>query len=109
LTVVVALAAMASSPLRASQPERHTVSPTKHVIVLIGENRTFDNVFGTYVGYSTLDLFEGMTAQVLEHCRLIPSCSRIQPSSLPLMRSAATGIPASSNRSTYSATAREFR
>src|SRR5262249_14347235 len=26
-----------------------TASPIKHVIVLIGENRTFDNVFATYV------------------------------------------------------------
>jgi len=26
-----------------------TESPIKHVIVLIGENRTFDNVYGTYV------------------------------------------------------------
>jgi phospholipase C len=28
---------------------RKTATPIKHVIVLIGENRTFDNVFGTYV------------------------------------------------------------
>src|SRR5262249_45379135 len=26
-----------------------TATPIKHVIVLIGENRTFDNVYGTYV------------------------------------------------------------
>ena len=26
-----------------------TTTPIKHVIVLIGENRSFDNVFGTYV------------------------------------------------------------
>jgi len=26
-----------------------TTSPIKHVIVLIGENRTFDHVFATYV------------------------------------------------------------
>jgi len=26
-----------------------TASPIKHVIVLIGENRTFDNIYGTYV------------------------------------------------------------
>jgi hypothetical protein len=28
--------------------EPSTATPIKHVIVLIGENRTFDNVFGTY-------------------------------------------------------------
>src|SRR5262245_33739596 len=26
-----------------------TATPIKHVIILIGENRTFDNVYGTYV------------------------------------------------------------
>src|SRR5262252_1319835 len=29
--------------------ERSTATPIKHVIVIIGENRTFDNVYGTYV------------------------------------------------------------
>ena len=28
--------------------DRNTVSPIKHVIVIIGENRTFDHVFATY-------------------------------------------------------------
>jgi phospholipase C len=28
--------------------DRDTVSPIKHVIVIIGENRTFDHVYGTY-------------------------------------------------------------
>ncbi len=30
-----------------SQPQ--TATPIKHVIILIGENRTFDNIYGTYV------------------------------------------------------------
>src|SRR5499427_1239299 len=29
--------------------DRQSATPIKHVIVLIGENRTFDNVYGTYV------------------------------------------------------------
>ena len=29
--------------------DHRTATPIKHVIVLIGENRTFDNVYGTYV------------------------------------------------------------
>jgi phospholipase C len=29
--------------------DRSTLTPIKHVIVVIGENRSFDNVFGTYV------------------------------------------------------------
>jgi len=32
-----------------AQEKTHTRSPIKHVIVLIGENRTFDHVFATYV------------------------------------------------------------
>src|SRR6202050_5483925 len=28
--------------------EQHTSSPIKHVILIIGENRTFDHVFATY-------------------------------------------------------------
>src|SRR5262249_43101544 len=63
----IALAAMASGPTglartsaaqrTASDQESHegdgggvrTATPIKHVIVIIGENRTFDNVYGTYV------------------------------------------------------------
>ena len=32
-----------------SAEERATETPIKHVIVIIGENRTFDNIFATYV------------------------------------------------------------
>src|SRR5580693_6101410 len=32
-----------------AQERAHTDSPIKHVIVLIGENRTFDHLFATYV------------------------------------------------------------
>ena len=31
-----------------SSPSMHTRTPIKHVIVIIGENRSFDNVFATY-------------------------------------------------------------
>jgi phospholipase C len=38
-----------SSPHRASgKGERETTTPIKHVIVIIGENRSFDHVFATY-------------------------------------------------------------
>jgi phospholipase C len=46
-----------SAPASADSPEasegadsgsRDTATPIKHVIVLIGENRTFDNIYGTY-------------------------------------------------------------
>ncbi|MGZ4995521.1 MAG: alkaline phosphatase family protein [Methylobacter sp.] len=32
-----------------AETDHETATPIQHVIVLIGENRTFDNVFGTYI------------------------------------------------------------
>jgi phospholipase C len=50
------LIALMSIPLPASaerrdsdEAEQKTATPIKHVIVIIGENRTFDNIFATYV------------------------------------------------------------
>lgn len=45
------LAAIAiTTPARSADPDPPTtVTPIKHVIVVIGENRTFDHVYGTYV------------------------------------------------------------
>jgi phospholipase C len=34
---------------RHDKDDAHTATPIKHVIVIIGENRTFDNVYGTYI------------------------------------------------------------
>jgi phospholipase C len=36
-----------------AQEKPHTRTPIKHVIVLIGENRTFDHLFATYVPRGT--------------------------------------------------------
>jgi phospholipase C len=33
----------------ANANDRHTSSPIKHVVVIIGENRTFDHIFATYL------------------------------------------------------------
>jgi phospholipase C len=53
VTMVTLLGGQAAAPVaRAAQSgkdEPDTATPIKHVIVIIGENRTFDNVFGTYV------------------------------------------------------------
>src|SRR5262245_60255591 len=57
LVAVVALTALLGGPPANSIPsaaaapgdERDTVTPIKHLIVIIGENRTFDNLYGTYV------------------------------------------------------------
>jgi len=50
------LAALMSFPVPAYSENRdsdeanqNTATPIKHVIVIIGENRTFDNIFATYV------------------------------------------------------------
>src|SRR5262245_42991041 len=53
--VATVLAALMSCGLAAADDRNDrpdgvkTATPIKHVIVLIGENRTFDNVYGTYV------------------------------------------------------------
>jgi acid phosphatase len=47
LTASVSLAAMASAAA-AHQQQPATTTPIKHVIVIIGENHSFDNVFATY-------------------------------------------------------------
>ena len=48
---LVAVVANLGTPLPLTaqdQPQRSTATPIQHVIVIIGENRTFDHVFATY-------------------------------------------------------------
>jgi phospholipase C len=45
---MLALFANMSTPLSAAAQDAATATPIKHVIVIIGENRTFDHVFATY-------------------------------------------------------------
>jgi phospholipase C len=68
-TLGASLAGAAPPPRPNSQPgsnanDNRTVSPIKHVIVIIGENRSYDHVFATYVpqhGQFTWNLlFEGI-------------------------------------------------
>src|SRR5438045_7712037 len=40
---------IAPSSLNAQTRRTSTASPIKHVIVILGENRTFDHIFATYV------------------------------------------------------------
>src|ERR1700734_957985 len=47
-TIGAALAGAVPPPNK-SNPDNNTVTPIKHVIVIIGENRSFDHVFATYV------------------------------------------------------------
>src|SRR5260221_4916655 len=52
VVTAVAVSLVATQSMAASVPlapnDDNTTSPIKHVIVLIGENRTFDHVFATY-------------------------------------------------------------
>ena len=57
LCAVALIAVVAALPVHSADPE--TATPIKHVIVVIGENRSFDHVYGTYVpksGDSILNL-----------------------------------------------------
>jgi len=53
LAAVVATQLLVATPLRAQTDtgsnDGKTTSPIKHVIIIIGENRSFDHVFATYV------------------------------------------------------------
>jgi phospholipase C len=51
---VIAMTANAAAPVAASAAtagthDRATTTPIQHVIIIVGENRTFDHVFATYV------------------------------------------------------------
>jgi phospholipase C len=47
----LAIGSAFAAPLSSNQPSRDsdTATPIKHVIVIVGENRSFDHVFATYV------------------------------------------------------------
>src|SRR5579862_2694495 len=52
LAAVVASQLLVAAPVRANDGNSNdgkTTSPIKHVIIIIGENRSFDHVFATYV------------------------------------------------------------
>jgi len=48
-TIGASLANAAPQPPRSQDRDHQTTTPIKHVIVIIGENRSFDHVFATYV------------------------------------------------------------
>ena len=49
MVVQLSLGGLLAVPVRAQEGGGNTASPIQHVIVLIGENRTFDHLFATYV------------------------------------------------------------
>ncbi|HUO68100.1 MAG TPA: phosphoesterase, partial [Gammaproteobacteria bacterium] len=42
------LALLAANTACADPPKHGTTTPIEHLIVVVGENHTFDNVYGTY-------------------------------------------------------------
>lgn len=48
LTYNASFALAAQSPFGENQNDRVTRSPIKHLVVILGENRTFDHIFATY-------------------------------------------------------------
>jgi len=60
------LQANGPAPARFSAESANTATPIKHLIVIVGENHTFDNVFATYkpqTGQTVLNLFsEGIVS-----------------------------------------------
>ena len=49
LALCISGGAIAADPAPSPRDAVKTATPIKHVVVVIGENRTFDHVFGTYV------------------------------------------------------------
>src|SRR5579864_1026949 len=45
----LSLGGMLAVPARADDDAPRTTTPIKHVIIIVGENRSFDHVFATYV------------------------------------------------------------
>ena len=52
---VCALVGIALAPMSAAAAEAGTRTPIKHVIIIIGENRTFDHIFATYTPVNKKD------------------------------------------------------
>ena len=50
----------------ATSNDNNTTSPIKHVIVIIGENRTFDHVFATYKPVSS-DTVDNLLSKLDHH------------------------------------------
>ena len=49
------LATSSVAPAYAAGNDNNTASPIKHVIIIIGENRSFDHVFATYTPSNSTD------------------------------------------------------
>lgn len=89
--------ALAPAALADSASEQRTTTPIKHVIIIVGENRTFDHLFATYKprGEQTIDnlLTRGIVkqdgspgpyfAQAIQRHAWVTSSFEISPASQP--------------------------
>src|SRR5689334_2135260 len=48
VTATATLVSFAGGPARAWEADAQSTTPIKHVILIVGENRTFDHLYGTY-------------------------------------------------------------
>ena len=64
--IIMALA-LNVEPLITSSETTGTQSPIKHVIEILMENHTFDNIFGAY---STNHLLENLTTSIIQQNKL---------------------------------------
>jgi phospholipase C len=60
---VCAFVGIAVAPMSAAAAEAATRTPIKHVIIIIGENRTFDHIFATYTPVNKKDTVLNLLSQ----------------------------------------------
>src|SRR5215471_16244477 len=80
VTVMMTAAAAGSAPHASTGPR--TTTPIKHMVVIIGENHSFDNVFATYQppdGQKVMNLMsEGIVTQNGDPGRNFAAASQLQ-------------------------------
>ena len=64
-SLVPMFAGQVASAEALAKNDTNTVSPIKHVIVIIGENRTFDHVFGTYIPKQGQSVFNILSEHIV--------------------------------------------
>src|ERR1700730_2623102 len=70
LSAVAVSGVVAAMPVHSADPDiatdqLKTATPIKHVIVVIGENRSFDHVYGTYVPKSGDSILNLLSARMV--------------------------------------------
>jgi phospholipase C len=61
---LLAAAQCAATPLESNDDK--TTTPIKHVIIIVGENRSFDHIFGAYVSKSGQSIFNILSQGIIK-------------------------------------------